>query len=59
MNDSKIKTTVLCDTSPLNTMCSFRVQGKVLIEHLLPSVKFVVVDSVALEATANPSHPDT
>jgi len=59
LNEHKLKTPILCDTSPLITMCAFRVRGKLVIEHLSPVNTFVVVDTVASEATANPAHPDT
>jgi len=49
---------IALDTSPLITLCSFRVQGKLAVEYLLPLADMMVVETVALEATANLAYPD-
>lgn len=54
-------TAVLWDTSPLVTLCSFKIGNKPIIEHILPLFyqTFVVVQTVATELTANPTHADS
>ncbi len=49
---------VILDTSPLITLCSFEVAGKLAIEHVLSVADVVVVETVAAEGTANPAYPD-
>jgi hypothetical protein len=56
MRNSELK--IALDTSPLITLCSFRVQGKLAVEYILPLVDMMVVETVALEATANLAYPD-
>lgn len=46
------------DTSPLITLAGTTVDGKPAIEHILPFIHLLVVETVAQEATANPSYPD-
>ncbi len=50
--------TLILDTSPLITLCSFRVGGQPAIEHILGVAALRVAETVALEATANMAHPD-
>jgi hypothetical protein len=49
---------IILDTSPLITLCTFKVSKQLVIEHLLPICELVVVETVALEGTANPTHSD-
>jgi predicted nucleic acid-binding protein len=49
---------ILLDTSPLITLCTFRAQGQLVVEHFLKLASFQVARTVALEATANPAHSD-
>ena len=53
-----VKQIILLDTSPLITLCGFAVNGKTIIDYILPHCELVVVDSVAREATANPTYQD-
>jgi hypothetical protein len=50
--------TYIFDTSPLVTLAGRRAEAQVVIEHLLPLIHPVVVETVALEATANLNYPD-
>ena len=49
---------ILLDTSPLITLCTFSVAGQLIIEHLLEIAAFTLVSTVVAEATANPAHAD-
>lgn len=50
--------TFIFDTSPLITLAGALVDGQNLIEHLLPFIRVLVVETVAQEATANLKYPD-
>lgn len=50
--------TFIFDTSPLITLAGTTVDGKAAIEHLLPFIHLLVVETVAQEATANPAYAD-
>jgi len=52
------KLQVIFDTSPLITLCSFRAQEELAIEHLLPFLDALVVQTVSIESTANPKYAD-
>lgn len=51
---------VIFDTSPLITLCSFRLAGtrQLVVDYMVPNVTMILVDTVAKEATANPAHSD-
>jgi len=55
----KVKKVILVDTGPLITLCAFAVHGKTIIDYILPHCEIVLVDSVATEATANPTYKDS
>ncbi|MBL1137128.1 MAG: hypothetical protein D8M56_17625 [Chloroflexi bacterium] len=46
------------DTSPLITLCKFKVRGQLIVDYLLPIFDLQVVETVAQEATANPAYTD-
>jgi len=50
---------VIFDTSPLITLCAFRVSGTLVIDLLLPYLNIYLVETVAREGTANPTHTDS
>ena len=49
---------IILDTSPLITLCSFRAEGQLVVEHLLATSSFSIAESVAAEATVNPGYSD-
>ncbi len=53
------KPQIILDTSPLITLCSFRVNNQRVVEYLLDLASVFVVDTVAKEATANPGYADS
>lgn len=55
----KVKQIVLVDTGPLITLTAFAVSSKTIVDYILPHCEIVVVDSVANEATANPTYKDS
>ncbi len=46
------------DTSPLITLAGALHDGQHLIEHILPFIQLLIVETVAQEATANLKYPD-
>jgi hypothetical protein len=46
------------DTSPLITLAGIIVDGKAAINHILPLIHILIVETVAQEATANPTYTD-
>jgi hypothetical protein len=56
---STSKPQFILDTSPLITLCSFKVAHRLVIEHILPIVDFVIVETVAFEGTSNPAYTDS
>ena len=55
----KFKQIILIDTGPLITLSAFSVNNKTLIDYIVPHCEIVVVDSVASEATVNPTYKDS
>jgi predicted nucleic acid-binding protein len=63
INPAQNQDVVLCDTSPIITLCTFKISGKHIIDDLISITKghvtLAVVTIVASELTANPSHTDS
>lgn len=53
-----LKPQILLDTSPLITLCTFRVKGQFVVDYLLEVASIVVAETVAAEATVNPAYSD-
>jgi predicted nucleic acid-binding protein len=49
---------LILDTSPLITICSFQAKRVLVVEHILSFANITIVDTVGREATANPAYKD-